>query len=528
MRRLQRDWQQGLSADRRSVLAGGVALATTLIVGLPGTANAKEKVPLPKFTGPIPVRADSVPWGTAMDGGAREALVKHHGYLEEEYFLSGTANVYGPGNKAGARPGASPLEFADEMRPLAALVRSDVPYTTRALMLRPKDLGTFSGNAHLIPFHNLISLASVERNLLRNGDVWIGLEVNGGTRFGVEERPSGGIAHLKGFNARRYAELSIPAGQPSDWPDLQPGRLGEAFKTINFGKRDGDHNIFRQEISRSYAQGPDIMTQAAALLRSGGPTSPLAGHKVRRIFTNGASGQSTILAPYIDFHHEAALKLLGHVPFDGYMIRVGAMPVHRPTKSILVLVQSEAEVVDIKPPQLAKLTDSDDPMFRYYEIPGVGHGLSARPNVAERTSQVVPAGVQGLSDVAGPSEYEPLDKITLPVIWGMWRNAYDWLEKGVPMPRAPRVTRDAKASDGIARDRFDNALGGIRLPWMDVPDARYVGVISEKNPLEGGMKPFSESTMNELYGSRQAWQSKIDERLQQMVKDRLIGPKTRR
>ena len=64
-----------------------------------------------------------------------------------------------------------------------------------------------------------------EKNLLRGGDVWIGLEVCAGTRFGVEERPSGGVANLKSYDAKRYAPLNLPGGLPSDWPDLQPGRL---------------------------------------------------------------------------------------------------------------------------------------------------------------------------------------------------------------------------------------------------------------------------------------------------------------
>jgi hypothetical protein len=390
-------------------------------------------------------------------------------------------------------------------------------------MLRPADMSRFSGMVHLIPWHNLDGTTYVEKNLLRAGDVWIGLEVCGGTRFGVEEKPSGGVANLLAFNRERYGALSLPSGDPGDWPDLQPGRLGEAFRTIDFGKPDADHNIFRQEISRSYAQGPDLLTQAAALLRRGGAGSPLSGHRVRCLFTAGRSGQSTILQPYVDFHHAAARERLGHVPFDGYMIRVGAMPTSRPAGSVLVLVQSEAEAKGITAGELANLGDSDDPMFRYYEIPGVGHGLTARPNVSGTIGHVVPKGVQGISDIDQASEFEPFDKISLPLVWGMWRNMYAWLDKGVPMPRAPRIRRDFSAPGNLARDAHGNALGGIRLPWMDVPDARYVGVISPKNPLEGGMKRFSEAEMRRLYGSDKAWQARVRSRLERLARERWIA-----
>jgi len=475
------------------------------------------------FTGPIPTGPGNVPWGTAMDGGAREAALRHYGYVEEEYFVSGACGVYGPGGSPDHKPGQTHLEFASQLQPLAKLVRANVPFRTRAIVVRPVDLGRFSGMVHLIPWHNLDATTYAEVNLLRAGDVWIGLECCAGTRFGVEEKPSGGVANLLSFNRNRYGSLSLPGGDPADWPDLQPGRLGEAFRTIDFGKPDADHNIFRQEISRSYAQGPDLLTLAAELLRSGGPASPLAGHKVRRIFTAGRSGQSTILQPYVQHHHAAALAGLGHVPFDGYMIRVGAMPTNRPQGSVLVLVQSEAEAKGITPAELAALTDTDDPMFRYYEIAGVGHGLTARPNVSNTIGAVVPKGVQGISDVAGASEFEPYDKISLPVVWGMWRNMYDWLEKGIPMPRARRIAR-ANVEGNLARDRYGNAIGGIRLPWMDVPDARYVGVISQKNPLEGGMKRFDAARMKQLYGSENAWNTLIRRRLGIMARERWIAP----
>ena len=509
------------SCDRRTMLAGTAALGVA--ASAPGTAFGQAS-PVPMtFSGPIPTGPGSVPWGSAMDGGAREAVVRHYKYVEEEYFVSGAAGVYGPGGETRHLPGVSHLEFAAQLKPLARLMRDTVPFATRAAMLRPADMGKFSGVVHLIPWHNLDATTYVEKNLLRAGDIWIGLEVCGGTRFGVEEKPSGGVANLLSFNPERYGKLSLPSGDPADWPDLQPGRLGEAFRTIDFGKPDADHNIFRQEISRSYAQGPDLLTQAADLLRRGGPESPLGGHEVRRIFTAGRSGQSTILQPYVQFHHEAAQARLGLVPFDAYMIRVGAMPTNRPAGSVLVLVQSEAEAKGIAAAELAALDDTDDPMFRYYEIAGVGHGITARPNVSGTIGQVVPKGVQGISDVAGASEFEPYDKISLPVVWGMWRNISDWLDKGIPMPRAPRIARDFAAPGNLARDRFGNAVGGIRLPWMDAPDARYVGVISAKNPLEGGMKRFGEAEMRRLYGGDKAWKTRLRSHLRRMARERWIA-----
>ena len=517
-----------LLLTRRTLLGTGAAAAAAGMAW-PALAAGPVARSAPRFSGPIPVTATSKPWASAMDDGAKAAMIRYYDYVEEEYFISGVCGVYGPGGTVptGADQGA-PMVFAAKLRPLAKLMRSGVPYTTRAIVLRPRDLGKFSGRVHVIPNHNLAAETRTDKFVLRRGDVWIGLEVNSGARFGVEERPSGGVTHLRQFNPARYGNLSIPAGQPSDWPGLvTPGRLGEAYKTLDLGGRQAapeKRNIFRQEISRSYAQAPDIMSDVAALLRSGGPTSPLAGHKVRRIFTTGSSGQSTILQPYVDYHHEAARQRYGHVPFDGYMIRVGVWPATRPKGSVLVQVQSEAEAMKPQEPgELERLANTDDPMFRFYEIPGVGHGLTARaPSVEDGIGKLVPQGVIGISQTAGQSEFQRYDKIAVPVQWAMWENMDRWLEKGIPMPRTAPCRRDPKASDGLARDRFGNVIGGLRLPWMDVPDAQYTGIIQENNPLEGGMKPFSEARMKELYGSREGYLAKVDAALEKLVRERLI------
>src|SRR5262245_5547829 len=88
---------EGFRPDRRFVLMGVGGLAAAGIAGGgAGAFAAQQGQSTVSFSAPIPIAPDSVPWGTAMDGNAREAVVKHYDYVEEEYFLSGTCNVYGP------------------------------------------------------------------------------------------------------------------------------------------------------------------------------------------------------------------------------------------------------------------------------------------------------------------------------------------------------------------------------------------------------------------------------------------------
>src|SRR5262249_40046915 len=150
--------------------------------------------------------------------------------------------------------------------------------------------------------------SSVEEHLLRNGDVWIGIEASNGTRFGPKEILSGGVAHLLKFDNARYGTLSLPGGQDGDWPDLTPGNLGRIAKDLNFGVQDSyAMAVFQQEIHRGYAQGPDLLSQLARTLKEGGKGSPLAGAKVRHTFSYGASGGTTLLTPYIQYHHDKGM-----------------------------------------------------------------------------------------------------------------------------------------------------------------------------------------------------------------------------
>ena len=95
----------------------------------------------------------------------------------------------------------------------------------------------------------------------------------------------------------------------------------------------------------------------------------------------------------------------------------------------------------------------------------------------------------------------------------MWRN----LERQVRF-RIRRPAREPiRSVDGaVARDRFGNALGGIRLPELDLPVATYSpnnevieslpGLLQPSGPLlnlfcvlSGSVFPFDEATLDALY-----------------------------
>ena len=68
-------------------------LTLVLVVVSLVAAPASGATPLPQVTGPLPVTAESYPFGAADHQLVPQDLAKS-GYVEEEYLVSGLANVY--------------------------------------------------------------------------------------------------------------------------------------------------------------------------------------------------------------------------------------------------------------------------------------------------------------------------------------------------------------------------------------------------------------------------------------------------
>ena len=84
--------------------------------------------PVPTVTGPIPVSATSYPFGAA-DHTLVPQNLKSLGYIEEEFLISGNANVY---DWNGLGP--------------ASIRVANARYTTRVLVRRPINRSRFSGH----------------------------------------------------------------------------------------------------------------------------------------------------------------------------------------------------------------------------------------------------------------------------------------------------------------------------------------------------------------------------------------------
>src|SRR5580693_472038 len=173
--------------------------AAIAIVGFAVTASAAS---LPKLTGPIPVTSDSYPF-LAASRVFQPLDLQKAGYVEEEFIVSGTANVY---------------DWAADGS--LAVKTPNAPYSTRILVRRPADRARFSG-------HAIVELLNPARrfdwammsgysrdSFIEHGDAWVGITM------------PGSVDALHKFNPARYPSVAFANPDPSE--TCASGRGGAA------------------------------------------------------------------------------------------------------------------------------------------------------------------------------------------------------------------------------------------------------------------------------------------------------------
>jgi len=483
------------------------ALVLVLCFSIPACATLQDKstLPIPTVTGPIPVTADSRPFNPSGSTDF-ESL----GYVEEEYFISGTSNEY-------------ELVAPDDTSSFAVQVRTpDLPYTARMLVRHPSDPKKFSGNV-IVEFMNPTSgydaatgWPCFHNYMMRNGDAWLGI-----TSRGVTMRA------LKKFDPVRYEPLSL---------------------------------------ERQRAQAWDIFTQVGALLKSNDKSNPLRAFKVEYLYGHGYSQTGGYLITYINFFHPLAKLGNGKYIYDGYLpfayggplyindddldtddavavgfgdaletdprrlIQPSGVPViHMMTESELATPIKFFNALPTRRPD----SDAAPDLFRRYEIPGGGH-LSAR------------TAKWGVPD---EDKSKALD--TAPCPWccngaqndipqhymfdGCLANIEKWVRTGTLPPKADLIQVE---NGKIVTDEYGNAKGGLRSPYVDVPVKTYKPVGTPCPSCEpkdvcarcsawcpilmSSIVPFDEAQLKTLYSDHDDYVAKFDASADKMLQNGFV------
>ncbi len=450
-------------------------LSALAVLALSGSLGAQA----PPFhaAGPLPVTADSYPFGAA-DHTRTPTDLRTDGYVEEEYLFSGMANVYD-------WPQAGP-----------AVVRtSGVPYTTRVLVRRPAVRSRFSGTivVEMLNPSNLFDLnigwAISNRQLVRSGDAWVG----------ITAKPVA-VVSLRAFNPIRYAALS--------WPNPLPLTDERNCTTIGADSQRTTENGLVWDMHR----------QIAMWLRGRGGNNPFmygtttGVHPVARLYAWGYSQTGGFLYTYVNAIHPIDVKERGTPLFDAYVIAVAsgpspihqcfpALPVGDPRRRVtdvgvpVVRVMSQS---DYLPTVAARFPDSDTPpnLLRNYEIAGSGHATPDELAYAATPDDIIKAGraVPPMACNEGPRSRFPSHLAFNAIL----QNLDLWVRTGVPAPVAEQIH---VVNGSPELDRFGNVVGGVRSPFLDVPTSTWSGNSTGASfcRIAGHETPFDRARLDALY-----------------------------
>ena len=443
-----------------------------------------------KVTGPIPVTADSHPL-LAADHNLTPMDLSKIGYVEEEFLVSGTANVYD-----WAADGSVNVKTPN------------APYATRILVRRPADASRFNGTVVVeLPntarrFDWSMLWGYVHNYVTDSGAAWVGITM------------PGAVPGLKKFNPTRYAAVSFANPTPNEACPAGgvPGRGGEATSDQEDGLRW------------------DAISQVGALIKSGN----LPGLKAQRAYltTQGADLVTYISAiqPHAKVYDGFVLKSPGG---PGRINRCAPAPGRGDPRQIIhnsgvpvIGVLTQGEVVDSQP---FLRPDSDDlaDRFRIYEIAGAAH-IDAAPYIAlpAVVDQNAAGGAQGTPNWPFNARCEPeipLQQFPLQsyVLNAAFANLDAWVKQGTPAAKAPRMeVKDGK----IALDPFGNGQGGVRSPYVDVPTASYFTTTPGPGTCRelGYEVRFDWARLDSVYGGYKNYASKVEQSVDRMVKDRFL------
>ena len=457
-------------SPRLSLIPLAMAVVAGLAVSPAASASAGPAAPgagPAKITGPIKSTAkpgdpshDYVFYSTPYD-------LKKAGYEEQEFFISGTATRY------------TPNPTVDQQKQPATAIGT-TPYTTRIVVRRPVRPAKSAGVA-VVDWQNVTAGHDIDTEwgtsgdyFVRHGWTWIGASVQ---RVGVNGATTGATAGLglRQWNPQRYGSLDV---------------------TDNGAVVDDSQSF-------------DIYSQIASLAKSKDKDSqnPLADLGISRVYAAGASQSGRFLGVYYN-----TVQPLRHV-YDGFLFALSdsSLPPRDGvgTKAIRVFTENDIYRGSGVPSQ----TVPDNPTLRTWQIAGASHVPAYSTGTDASDFRTTLGGIQTREFGAAP----PVD-CTNPgpsqvTSWTAFHAAYDaldtWVHKGVaPRTAQPLAIIDPGPPANLARDANGIALGGIRLPDVEVPVGLNDGInspASVDNPLSsfcvlyGTHRDFTKAQLDTLY-----------------------------
>jgi hypothetical protein len=450
------------------------------------TITSVDVPTLPETIGPLPETATNYAWGAAAHGLTPINLAQSN-YVEQEYLLKGTANVY-----SGTTGG-----------PLT--VNASGPYETRILIRRPSNPAQFSGRVivELInPTSNYdvdIMWAADHNYFMNRHDIYVGISIKPVV-----------LAAMQTFNPTRYAGLSMANPDPSN--------------TCPQGSTTTETGL-----------AWDMISQLGALLKSSSAANPLANEHVKDVYLTGYSQSGGYMITYIN-DIVPHFSLAGAKPiYDGYLIGAGygfteLAPINQCAAPAVPGTPGSPELPGVEqfvlhpPPNVPVIdvqtlsdsysffgwageeADSNTPTDKYmlYQVPGASHIWTYQVAYTPGPAELVAAG-HPANDWQDNCLDTNLNPFPLRYFMdGAFDNLDRWVTAGTPPPYASHIEAvgDGTPAATIVNDQYGNALGGLRNPYVDVPIGTYYGTTPGTGTctlLWGHWTPFSQARLQQLY-----------------------------
>ena len=476
-----------------------IYLAASLMAAVP---PAPAEVPSMPSALPVPSTGQP-PLSSATRRGTEYSDLEKAGYIEEEYYLSGTAPA---------------ITAAGE-----ALFQA--PYITRILVRKPKDPAKFNGTVVIEPFSWFGERGAgwilTRAYLLRKGYAYVGYTLNINKPAEDPKFPPGEY-EATGRPNRYTGIVNFEFMRRFDYPRYAP--LGSYYDPARF-KRGGAPDPF-------VPQSQGIGAGLALLLKSNLADGPMSGLRVQRVYVDSWAVTAQVWMDYLDQgRHQQWRMPDGRPLIDAYMTgrmafgEVGGdvirVPRKMPNDVPFVTVYSQSELMHDAIEGITLPPDTDQPMLRYYEVTGMPH-LRLADHGTQHTEDV--AADVGKGDV--PRCQILYDEPAEMVVSALLDDMDKWVREGKPMPRAPRVVRKGK---GVLRDTTtQNMIGGVRPPWIAVPSATYwteqeshCGIIYDTKV------PYDHAKLRRLYGSYSTYLRKYEGAKEAAVKQGYLLPEDR-
>jgi hypothetical protein len=412
------------------------------------------------------------------------------GYVEDEYFLSGTATAYtsptplGGNGQWTATPGAT------------------APFKTRVVVFRPAKKAKFNGTV-VVEWLNVsggVEAAAdwigMHTELTREGYGYVAVSAQ---FVGVEGGPPliPGIANLplKGVDPVRYGSLSHP---------------GDSF---------------------SY----DIYSQAGQAV-----SSIFKDVKVKRVIAVGESQSAFRMVTYVNAVHPLAGV------YDAFLIHSRSSSGAALAEAPQAAIQPPSAVTirtDIDVPVLTFQTETDltflnsvpsrqpdTDKIRLWEVAGTAHADSYTVSVGMTDTGTVAGAELAIVTSPIPGQTCPFPINGGPqhfVLKGAIHALDRWARSGKPPASMPRLEVNPGSPVTLPRDENGNVLGGIRTPQLDVPIAAFSGGGQTGSIiclLLGTTAPFDQAKLQSLYGSSKGYVKAFNKATRDATRSGVIRP----